>query len=72
MFFARSLPARSAVRFRKFTSMRWPYSVRTDSGWNCTPHSGRLRCRSPIRTPSSAQAVASSDWGSGSRTASEW
>ncbi len=43
-----------------------------DSGWNCTPQRGRVRCLSAIRVPSSAQATASSDSGSGSATASEW
>ncbi len=29
---------------------RAPCSVSTDSGWNCTPHSGLVRCATPMTT----------------------
>jgi hypothetical protein len=65
-------PWSSTVRSRKFASSRWPCSVSTDSGWNCTPHIGRSRCRMPITTPSSAHALGRRFAGSGVWTDSEW
>ena len=57
---------------RKFLSRSRPSgSVSTDSGWNCTPSTGSVRCRTPITSPSSARADTSSS--SGMRDAeSEW
>ena len=47
--------------------------VRMLSGWNCTPSSGRSRCRSPITTPPSVQAETSRHSGTLSgATTSEW
>ena len=48
----------------KFFTMRMPWSVMIDSGWNCTPcTSGKSRCRTPIIVPSSHHAVTSSSGG---------
>ena len=41
-----ALPACCTVRSRKLASSRRPHSVQIDSGWNCTPQSGRVRCAS--------------------------
>ncbi|GAA3061588.1 hypothetical protein GCM10020254_01780 [Streptomyces goshikiensis] len=60
------------VRSRKFAIMPRPCSVETDSGWNWTPQTGRVRWRRPMMTPSSDQAVASRESGRGSATLSEW
>lgn len=38
---------RAGVASRKFASSSRPYSVQIDSGWNCTPHSGRVRWATP-------------------------
>ena len=57
---------------RKFSSSRRPCSLPIDSGWNCTPHSGRSRWRTPMTTPSSVQAIASRLSGSAGSTTSEW
>ena len=46
-------PPISAIR-QKFSSSSWPYSVKTASGWNCTPNRGRVRWDRPITAPSSA------------------
>ena len=46
-------PFSSAMR-QKFSSISWPYSVSTASGWNCTPYIGSVRCESAITVPSSA------------------
>ena len=57
----------------QLASSRWPPSVSTDSGWNCTPSSGRSRCRSAMTTPLAVRPVTSSSAGRlSSRTASEW
>ncbi len=55
----------------KLASSRSPWRVSIDSGWNCTPHIGRVRCRSAISTPSGVCASASSSAGS-LVTVSEW
>src|SRR6476620_9332618 len=39
---------------RKFATSAAPCSDSTDSGWNCTPASGSVRCRTPMTTPSDA------------------
>src|SRR5881628_29463 len=58
---------------KKFCSILWPCSVRSASGWNCTPSTGRSRWRRPMISPSSDSALTArqpgSDWRS---TASEW
>lgn len=36
------------VCFRKFANSSWPWSVRIDSGWNCTPSMFSVLCRSPM------------------------
>src|SRR5262249_38489786 len=59
----RLTPARS----RKLPSSSWPCSVAIDSGWNCTPCTGRVRCWKPMISPSSVQAVISSSAGKSSR-----
>ena len=46
----------------------WPLAVRIDSGWNCTPSTGRSRWRSPITSPSSDSAVISSTSGTERRS----
>src|SRR5207302_1052559 len=57
----------------KFSSIRMPSAVITDSGWNCTASSGSDRCRSDITTPSSLRAVTTRSAGSvRSSTISEW
>ena len=48
---------------RKLRSRSCPPVVRIDSGWNCTPSTGRSRWRSPITNPSSDSAVISSSGG---------
>ena len=48
-----------ADRARKLASSALPEPVRIDSGWNCTPSTGSVRCRTPITTSSSHQAVRS-------------
>ncbi|GAA2908928.1 hypothetical protein GCM10020221_01250 [Streptomyces thioluteus] len=58
--------------FAKFWSSWAPHSLAMDSGWNCTPQRGSVRCRSAMTVPSSAQAVASSSSGRGSAARSEW
>ena len=60
----------SLIDARKFAISSAPYVDRIDSGWNCTPSSGSDRWRTPITTPSSDHAVATSDEGRG--RASEW
>ena len=58
---------------RKLASSPGPSGVRMDSGWNCTPSTGRSRWRSPMTTPSEVSAVTSSTSGSEARsTTSEW
>ena len=61
----RGAPARGAALRRASCATRsWPPAVRIDSGWNCTPSVlGCSRWRSPMTTPSSVQAVTSSDVG---------
>ncbi len=49
---ARATPARS----RKLANRWWPPSVAIDSGWNCTPNTGRSRWCMPMISPSSVQA----------------
>ena len=59
---------------RKFATRAAPCSLSTDSGWNCTPHNGFVRCATPITTgPSgpSHQAFSTSTAGTSS-AASEW
>ena len=58
-------PSHSRVSRAKFRSSSAPNSPAIDSGWNCTPHWGRRRCRTPITTPSGAVAVIASASGSG-------
>ena len=58
---------------RKLASRAGPDAVRTDSGWNCTPSTRRVRWRSPMTTPSVEVAVTSNSSGTESgRTTSEW
>ena len=58
---------------RKLASRAGPDTVRTDSGWNCTPSTRRVRWRSPMTTPSVEVAVTSSSSGTESGcTTSEW
>ena len=58
---------------RKLRSRSWPVLVMIDSGWNCTPSTGRLLWRKPMITPLSDHAVTSSSSGMPSCiTASEW
>ena len=53
-----------ASNSRKFCNNRGPSGVRNDSGWNWTPKSGRLRCRTAMHSPRSAvRAVISSSSG---------
>ena len=47
----------------QLASIRWPPSVSTDSGWNCTPSTGRSRCRAAMITPASVRAVTCSSSG---------
>ena len=42
---------------RKFATSRRRARCSTDSGWNCTPSSGRETCRTPITVPSRSVAV---------------
>ena len=61
--------ARSGTRMprppvRNQSSIRYPYSVSTDSGWNCTPTTGCVRCTTAMISPSSAVAVTRSSGGS--------
>ena len=65
-------PLDHRVPARKFRSRSRPNgSVSTDSGWNCTPSTGSVRCLTPITSPSSDRADTSSS--SGMRVAaSEW
>ncbi|KGM13019.1 hypothetical protein N869_16550 [Cellulomonas bogoriensis 69B4 = DSM 16987] len=61
----------------QFASSRWPPSVSTDSGWNCTPCRGSSRCCNPMITPGrsvdAVRAVTSSSSGTvSSTTAREW
>lgn len=60
-----------SVSRRKLSRRRCPSWVPIDSGWNCTPHSGSVRWRNAISTPSDDQAVASISGGR-SVTAKEW
>ncbi len=61
------------VRSRKLRSMACPCSVRIDSGWNCTPSMASSRCRTPMISPSSVQAVVTRSAGHDARSmASEW
>jgi hypothetical protein len=58
---------------RKFRTIVGPSGVRIDSGWNCTPTLGRLRCRAAMTRSSSLHAVSSSSSGNPFRvTTSEW
>ncbi len=50
--------ARGGYRSKKLRSMSWPCAVRIDSGWNCTPCTGRLRCASPMISSTWPSAVA--------------
>src|SRR5262249_54794328 len=49
---------------RKLASSRFPSTVRIDSGWNCTPSTAWVRCRTPMISPSAVQAERSSTGGS--------
>ena len=61
------------VEARKFDRRPGPSRVSSDSGWNWTPSTARVRWRSPMITPSADRAVTSSTSGmlAGSTT-SEW
>src|SRR6185436_4524547 len=60
-------------RPRKFPSSAFPDAVRIDSGWNCTPSTGSVWCRSPMISPSSLSAEISRHAGSlARRTTREW
>ena len=56
----------------QFASSRWPPSVSTDSGWNCTPCSGSARCCSPMMIAVGGAVTSSSSGIVPSTTASEW
>ena len=61
--------ARSGTRtprppVRNQSSIRYPYSVSTDSGWNWTPTTGWVRGATAMISPSSAVAVTRSSGGS--------
>src|SRR5262245_19184785 len=56
---------------RKFLAISHPSGVSTDSGWNCTPSTGKSRWRTAMTSPSSAVADTSSTLGVSSAT-SEW
>src|SRR5699024_1947627 len=64
--------ARGRMWSKKAVRSAFPCSPATDSGWNCRPQRGRLRCSRPMTTLSSAQAVARRVVGRGSWTAREW
>ena len=64
-------PPCARVRSRKLRASVRPCSVEIDSGWNWTPHCGRVRCSSPMTTPSGVHAVTRSSAGQ-SATTSEW
>ena len=49
--------------FRNASISRLPSGVSTLSGWNCTPSSGSVRCRTPMISPRSERAVTSSTAG---------
>ena len=51
---------------RKLRRMSLPPDVSTDSGWNCTPHTGCVRCRRAWISESSCSAVATTRSSSGS------
>ncbi len=58
---------------RKLESSAGPLGVRSDSGWNWTPSTGRVRWRSPMITPSEVAAVTSSTAGTDAgSTTREW
>src|SRR5436190_4206675 len=60
---------------RKLRRISFPLSVRMDSGWNCTPHTGYSRCLTACISVGSslARAMISSSSGSESdSTTSEW
>src|SRR5215831_2355867 len=61
-----ALPGR--MKLRRIVS---PCSVRMDSGWNYTSHSGRVAWRSAIVAPSLVHASFFKSGGSGSTTVSE-
>ena len=70
---AASARGRAGASGRGSCASSWrPCSVQIDSGWNWTPHSGRVRCATAISTPSLVQAIGSSSSGSGCSTHSEW
>ena len=52
-----SRAAAPAPAATKFASSFSPSGVRTDSGWNCTPKTGRSRWASAMTSPSSLRAV---------------
>ena len=60
-----------STRFKKLRSMAIPSSVRTDSGWNCTPSAGSSRWRMAI-TVSPEVAERSRAAGRSGSTTSEW
>ena len=53
-----------SVSSRKLRNRRLPSTVRIDSGWNCTPHTGSVVCASAMISPSAVRAVTVSDGGS--------
>src|SRR6266536_5492774 len=57
---ARSCSDQYAKKFRKRS---FPVGVIIDSGWNCTPSTGYVRCRRPMTSPSAVSAVISSSFG---------
>src|ERR1700716_4267526 len=52
------------VSSTKCLSRSWPFSVKIDSGWNCTPSTESVLWRTPMISPSSLHAVISRHSGS--------
>jgi len=65
------LMARISYRERKFFRSCIPTSVRTDSGWNCTPSTGILRWRRPMMIPLVCAEISRSSGNDFSSTISE-
>src|SRR5262249_39669681 len=57
-------PGGEGRRARKFARIRFPSSVRIDSGWNCTPSTKSVRWRTPMISSSAVHADRSSTGGS--------
>jgi len=49
--------------FKKLASRSLPSLLKIDSGWNCTPWTGKSRCRNPMISPSAVSAVTSKQAG---------